>query len=94
MKKFFFFRSSTDKVVSSENSPNVVQQKKGSDSSRLSKNLDVDNDFGLRRSRSFSSAAFLGNSRERNLLCLSDQSSSPSTSSESVKTQQHNRSPR
>ncbi|XP_057520402.1 uncharacterized protein LOC130800770 [Amaranthus tricolor] len=94
MKKFFFFRSSTEKIVSSEKSPNVVQQNKGSDSSRLSKTLDVGNDFGLRRSRSFSSAAFLGNSRERNLLCLSDQSSSSSTSSESVKTQQHNRSSR
>ncbi|KAL2896315.1 Centriolin [Bienertia sinuspersici] len=58
------------------------------------KNDDVHADFGLRRSRSFSSAAFLGNTRERNLSCMSERSSSPSTSSSSVKAQKHNQSSR
>lgn len=108
MKKLFFFRSSTDKAVGSENSPigglNDQLKKKDDGNSRSlrslpfenqkssSKNRDVDTDFGLRRSHSFSSAAFLGNTRERNLSCLSDRSSSPSSSSSSAKAQQQNQS--
>ncbi|KNA07662.1 hypothetical protein SOVF_169820 [Spinacia oleracea] len=107
MKKFFFSRFSTDQTVSAENSPHggPSNQRKNKDDNtsrsshfetqkHSSKNHHVDSPFGLRRSRSFSSAAFLGNTTERNLSGFSDQSSSPSSSSDSVEAHRHNQSSR
>ncbi|KAH9619254.1 hypothetical protein KSS87_007038 [Heliosperma pusillum] len=106
MKKLFFFRTSTDKQVCAENSSNggLGDQRKTRDelSSRslrtslfkpqnhTSENQGPDPGSRLRRSHSFSSAAFMGNATAQgNFTCLSDQSSSPSSSSSSVNAQQH-----
>lgn len=105
MKKLFFFRSSTDKQVCAEHSSKsrLSGQGKKNDGYRseslksshsetqkhASENQSSDNHFGLRRSHSFSSAAFLGNATAyRSPPCYSDQSSSPSSSG-SIKTQHH-----
>jgi len=108
MKKFFFFKSSTDKQIcvdhSSKSGPSDQRKKKDdfhSESLRCSLfnnqksasgNQTLYDNSGLRRSRSFSSAAFLGSGAPHtDCPCLSDPSSSPSSSG-SVKAEQRSQS--
>ncbi|XP_074276272.1 uncharacterized protein LOC141600020 [Silene latifolia] len=106
MKKLFFFRTSADKQVCAENSSNggLDNQRNTRDElsaqslrtslfkpqNHTSENQGPDPSIRLRRSQSFSSAAYKGNAMAQgNFSCFSDQSSSPSSSSSSVNAQQH-----
>ncbi|KAK9699497.1 hypothetical protein RND81_08G177300 [Saponaria officinalis] len=108
MKKLFFFRNFGDKQTSAGNSPSSdqhnIKDEHFSGSHRFplykhqhqdSENQTLDPGACLRRSRSFSAAAFTGNATpQRNVSCLSERSSSPCSSSSSVNAQQQIRSSR
>ncbi|KAL9227102.1 hypothetical protein vseg_002837 [Gypsophila vaccaria] len=105
MKKLFFFKNfAANSSGSDQGDQQNIKDEHHSGSHRFplfkhqcqaSENEKLEPGACLRRSRSFSAAAFAGNATpQRNASCLSDRSSSPCSSSSSVNAQQHIRSSR